>query len=476
MIRYSECSFKPDDYTSDHELNINLLIQNNIDFFYKNLFYTFLPSLLLGVIVLLIKKEFGFLFIYGVFFSFAFSFIDITLSLYISKIMYPYILSKSYDRIRDIFLVIKFLLVTIINVLFYNLYLKKGINYDYPIVIMASICVSYFFYIVAYNKYKKLISFVSHSNILFLMISIILFSFKYLNSYEVNVILYSWLSFVLCIIVNEFLNRFFLIKLSRKNFVLINLFFIIVYPLAMVFIIYKMYANLFIFLTFYIVYLILFFIFKRNEVFEKYHLFVCFFMIILFFFLSRIFYVFITTMNYEKFNVFILMLLLPLFYYSLVEREYIKLLNFNSNISLFEKTEPDMISLKKTFILIVLVCGLGFKIAYDYINVYYGNVDSYNFFSLITPIFFFYILESYSDIIIKKIENLILNIIFNTSIVFFLFSTSIVICSYTFSLNYINLVSMFYLYSFLTLLLSSKYLSYIISMMYLTFIYMIIYV
>lgn len=456
----------------EHSLRVDFLIVESLNLFSKSLIFVLLPSFAVFLIFFFVRRDFSFIFLYGIFFSFIFIFLDTILNFYFSKIIYPFIISGSEHKVRDIFFALKMCIALIINVFFYSLYLRSGINYDYPVIIVGSVWFFYLFYIFVFNNYKRHIFFISNSSISFLILNIIFIGFKYLWSSDIKVISYSWLFFSVVVIIDEILNK---IK-HLENFFIKNIFFIIIYPTLMLIIIYKNYSNLFIFLNFFVIYLILFIIFKTREIFERYHSFACFFMIVFFFFVNRMFYMFIVGMSYEKFSIFLIMLLMPLLYYSTKEREYNTIVNFNSNISVFDKTEPDIVSIKKTFIIVVLSYGLGFKIAYDYLGVYFSYSDTYSFFSVIIPVFFFYLLESYNDVIIRKIENQMLNLIFNISVITFIFSSSIVICSYTFSLNFINLISIFYIYAFLTLLFSSRYFSYLISMIYLVAVYIIIYV
>ncbi len=80
---------------------------------------------------------------------------------------------------------------------------------------------------------------------------------------------------------------------------------------------------------------------------------------------------------------------------------------------------------------------------YNLLDVCYGYKDNLEVFFMLFSILLFYFFEVFSDMIINKMENIALNIVFNTSVVVFAFSFIVVAISYILKVNYTNLFVVF---------------------------------
>ncbi len=462
-----------------HEYELTLLSVKQLfsEFLTKRLTIFFIFIFLFALVLFFIRRDFSFIMFYGSILFFVFLSIDVFISLSVLKILYPFAISQKEYMVRDIFLSSKFFSGILLYSVLLLLYLRKGINFDYPVIFLGGVFLSFLIYSTVEKRYSKILYFITSSSISLMMILTLLFGLRYLMPSDVRFVFNASIAFFILALINEVILVFLPAAYRRYYFrVLPGLLLTFVYPILLFYMAYKHYSNLFFVTPAVIGYLSALFIFTQKNLFERYNVFISFFLIIFFFFMVRMFYIFNTSMNYERFIIFNIMLLIPFFYQVSKCRDYDYLYYFIKDNFAFEKMEFDLISLKKMFILPLLLSGLGFKIAYDYVVLYMGYSDTYSFFSVIIPIFFFYVFEFYSDRVVSGFSSIFQTSVFSISVITFIYSASVVICYYTFGLNFINLVSLFYIYAFLTLMFSSKYISYLVALIYLSITYLIIYV
>ncbi len=461
----------------EYEITIYSLKELFGEFLIRRLIPLFIFVFIFAVFIFFIRKDFSFILIYGSLLFFIFLSADVFISFNLLKIIYPFVFSDKRYLVRDIFVVSKLFVVFAVYSALILLYFKKGIDFDYPVIFLGAVFLSFLAYSAFEKRYSKIVYFITSSSISLIMILTALFGLKYLMPSDVRYVFDAISVFFICAMINEAASVFLPDNYKKYYFKIpFGLSLTLFYPAILFYMSYHSYSNLFFVLPAAILYFSMLFVFVKGDVFERYYAFMSFFIIIFFFFLSKMFYIFNTSMNYERFVIFNLMLLIPFFYLTAKHRDYNYLVYFIQNNSSFERIECDVVSFKNMFLLAVLSSGLGFKIAYDYLVLYFGYSDSYSFFSVVIAVFFFYVFDLYSDNIFKRFNNLFVDSLFSLSVITFIYSASLVICSYTFGINFTNLVSCFCLYAFLTLMFSSKYISYLTALVYLSVTYLIIYV
>lgn len=456
-------------FLKDEETLLNVELPKNLtDSYLKALLSAFVFFIIIFLSFLFIRKDFSFLFFYGFFLFVVYSFLDLFIFFVlpkIPKISYPIF----EDKLKSVFIVVRFLGFLIVVNLLYNLYLKNGNNYDYPIVIFSGLFVGYFFNLI--SKENDAFSFLINSSVMsFILLSLVTFGFKYLSFTYISNIVFLWIFFIIFVLLEQFMMDFNLFR----NIILKRFFKFILYALVVMFFVYRVFKlNMFLFLIFLFSYLTLFAIFEFRKYMERYFKSFLFTAALIMLFIGKMMYAFVVGMSYEKMIIFVIFLVFPLVYYFLEKDKY------SSIESIFLNKKYDTLDLgfvvKSTSLFFGFLCVLAFRIAHDYMVVYYGYSDSFNFMSVVIPLLFFYFFENYSSHI-KKPINSFLDLVLNISVLVFSYSTQIVILSYLFGLNYTNLVSIFCLYLFLSILYSSNRIHDFVAMIYLLAVYVIIYV
>lgn len=452
---------------------INNEIEKIIKLFSTGFIPVFIVHLIFLIPIFFVKKSFFYFTLYGNLLSFVFVVIDLLLNYYLSYIIYPYIINKRNYEIEKIYVLVKIFIYILLNFFFYLIYLRFSDKLDYGIMYCGMIFSFFVFYIYLSNKFKDLFIFVNHSYFSLVFISAVLLFMKFSSPKEIIF----YMSYMLCFFIFYLINIIFKDKIKIKheniknNFILFIGVFTILILLS-----FKIYQNLFISLSFIILFSFSILI-KEMELDDIYKNIVIFILLIGILFVSRFFINFLVDFTYEKFALFLLVFLIPSFYLSLKKVEFYHLCNFNNNL-MNEKKDVTLnfSDFKIPFTVIVFVFYFTFVKIYNLLNVYYGYNDTIDIFVVIFPILMFYFFEVFSSTIINKIDNFVLNLIFNISVVVFAFSFVIVSISYLSNINYSNLFISFVLYSILNLFLSKKYYQYLVSLIYLVGLYLVIYV
>lgn len=462
---------------SEHDLKIISDSSSYLNFLSRSTLLGGVFIVFFSVFLYFLKKDFGMLFFYGSLFTVSFVLIDFIISMWALRLIHVFTLSGNEYGFKDVMMSFRIVLAVFVYAVFFILYQKKGINFDYPVVFLGSVFYSIVVYMLFRKEVIKFFYFYSSSTVSFMLISAILWGFKYLIPSDLRYVLITGGIFFILSFLSQAIESFISETYRRFYFSVpfgIVLYFI--FPLFVVYLSWRYYINIFTVIPFLIMYFILMFMFSKKEIFDKYFTFYMFFTVILFLFITKVFYIFNPAMNYERYVIFNLINFIPVFYWFFKNNEYNYLISIDKNIEIIEKTDADLISLKKMFFIVSVVSGFGFKIAYDYMNLYFGYSDTYNFFSSIIAVFFFYAFEYHSQGVFSRFESNSLRLVFGLSVIVFIYSASIVMISYIFDLNFINLVSFSYIYAFLTLLFSNKYISCLISLLYISVTYILIYV